>query len=89
MAASDGKVTLSTKLDTSGIKAGSNSIKSAVSDTKTALKGLASAVATAFSVSALLNFSKQSGDAATQTAAIPAYPPQSRQPQRGITCFWI
>ncbi len=69
MGKTDGKVTLSTRLDTSGIKEGAKNIKSAVSDTKAALTGLASAVATAFSVSALLNFSKQSGNVATQTEA--------------------
>lgn len=69
MSKSDGKVVLSTKLDTSGIKEGSKNIKSAVSDTKMAMKGLASTVAAAFSVSAVLNFSKEAGNAATQVEA--------------------
>lgn len=63
----DGRVILDTGINTAGIKKGSKSIKSALSDTKAALRSLAGSVAAAFSVSALLSFSKESGSLATQT----------------------
>lgn len=69
MAASDGKVTLSTRLDTSGIKTGAKGIKSAISDTKAALKSLAGSIGMAFSTAALVAFSKESSEVATQTEA--------------------
>ena len=65
----DGRVVLSTKLDTSGIAKDAKGIKNAVSDTKMAMKGLASTVAAAFSVSAIASFSKEAGNAATQVEA--------------------
>ena len=63
----DGSIIINTKIDTSGIKDGAKNIKSALSDTKSAMAGLASSVAKAFSVAALIKFSKQSGEVATQT----------------------
>ena len=69
MAATDGKVTLSTKIDNSGTKAGAKELKSIASSTGSALKGLANTVAAAFGVSVLINFSKRSGEVATQTEA--------------------
>lgn len=62
-----GKIVLSTKIDTSGIEKGTHSIKKAASGTGTAMKGLARTIATTFSISMLLKFSKQSADVATQT----------------------
>lgn len=69
MANVDGKVTLSTRIDTSGIRKGSKNIKNAVSDTGVALKSFAKTLTAAFSVKALWDFSKQSGEVATLNEA--------------------
>ena len=65
MGKTDGKVVLSTKLDNSGVEKGSKELKSALSDTTSALKRLAGSLAAAFSVSALIGFSKESSAVAT------------------------
>ena len=65
----DGSIIINTRIDSSGIKNGAKNIKSAIFDTNSVMAGLAKKVAAAFSVAAILNFSKQSSEAATQTEA--------------------
>lgn len=69
MVKSDGKVTLSTKLDTSGIEKGAKNIKGAVLSTKSVVMSLAKTIATTLSVRAIVNYSKAAGDAATKNEA--------------------
>lgn len=64
MGKTDGRVVLSTHLDNSGFSKGA---KNAISDIKSAFKGLAGTVAAAFGTAALISFSKQSSETATET----------------------
>ena len=66
---SDGSIILSTAVDTSGIKKGMSTVKNDVSSITKAFKSFAAAVGLAFSVTKLVQFSKESANVATQTEA--------------------
>ena len=65
----DGSIVLTTQVDQAGLKKGINSIKSAVTSTSSAFKKLGGYIGVAFSVTALVNFSKEASRVATQTEA--------------------
>ena len=62
----DGKVTLSTALDNSGFAKGVKKIEGSLGGLKNVAKSLGTAIATAFSVAAVVNFAKESVKAANQ-----------------------
>ena len=64
--AHDGKVTLSTALDNSGFAKGIRKIEGSLGGLKNVTKSLGAAIATAFSVAAVVNFAKESVKAANQ-----------------------
>ena len=66
---SDGSIILSTKVDTAGIKSGMSKIKSDAGGLTKTFGKLASAIGLAFSVTAIVQFSKESAKLATQTEA--------------------
>ena len=66
---SDGSIILSTKVDTAGIKNGMSKIKSDAGGLTKTFGKLASAIGLAFSVTAIVQFSKESAKLATQTEA--------------------
>ena len=59
MAQHDGTITLSTKVDTTGIEKAQGNIKAACGGLMSSFKGLAAAAGIAFGVGALINFGKQ------------------------------
>lgn len=65
----DGSIILTTKVDQSGLIKGMSSIKSTSKSLTHSFKALGGALAAAFSVTAILNFSKEAGEFATQTEA--------------------
>ena len=65
----DGSIVLTTKVDQSGLKKGMSTMKSGVASLIGSLGKLAAAVGVAFSVSAIVKFSKESSDLATTTEA--------------------
>lgn len=66
---SDGSIILNTKVDTSGLKTGVSTIKGGVSSLTTAFGKLAGAIGIAFSVGAIVKFSKEASNLATKTEA--------------------
>ena len=66
---SDGSIILSTKVDTAGIKSGMSKIKSDAGGLTKTFGKLASAIGLAFSVTAIVQFSKESAKLSTQTEA--------------------
>ena len=65
----DGSIVLTTKVDTAGLKSGMFSIKSGTTALKGAVSKLGVAIAAAFSVKALVDFSKESSKVATTAEA--------------------
>lgn len=65
----DGTIVLKTQVDQSGLKKGISAMKSGVSSLTGAFKKLAGVIGVAFSVSAVVAFSKSSSELATQTEA--------------------
>lgn len=66
---SDGSIVLTTSVDQSGLKKGMSTMKSGVSSLTSSFSKLASAIGVAFSVGALIKFSKESSDLATASEA--------------------
>ena len=66
---SDGSIILSTKVDTTGIRSGMSKIKSDAGGLTKTFGKLASAIGLAFSVTAIVQFSRESAKLATQTEA--------------------
>lgn len=66
---SDGSIILSTKVDTTGVKSGMSKIKSDAGGLTKTFGKLASAIGLAFSVTAIVQFSRESAKLATQTEA--------------------
>ena len=66
---SDGSIVLTTSVDQSGLKKGMSTMKSGVSSLVSSFGKLASAIGVAFSVGALIKFSKESSDLATASEA--------------------
>ena len=69
IANSDGSIILTTKVDDSGINKGMSQIQGKASSLTKTFKSLAGAIGLAFSVSTIVQFSKQAGQFATQTEA--------------------
>lgn len=69
IANADGSIVLMTKVDQSGLKKGMSTMKSGVSSLIGSLGKLAAAVGVAFSVGAIVKFSKESSNLATTTEA--------------------
>lgn len=61
----DGSITISTKIDQSGFRAGRNGLESGIKNLMGSLKSLAATVGVAFGVAAVVNFGKASVTAAT------------------------
>lgn len=66
---SDGSIVLTTSVDQSGLKKGMSTMKSGVSSLVSSFGKLASAIGVAFSVGALIKFSKESSNLATASEA--------------------
>ena len=66
---SDGSIILTTQIDTSGINKGLKSIDAGVKSTSNVLARMGGLLATAFSVNALMNFSKASSQVAMDAEA--------------------
>lgn len=69
IANSDGSIILSTKVDTSGINKGMSQIQGKAAGLKGTFLKLAAAIAAAFSVQKIIQFSREAGKLATQTEA--------------------
>lgn len=65
----DGSIILTTKVDQSGLNKGMTSMQNGVKSLSSSFKALGSTIAAVFSVTAIINFSKQAGEFATQTEA--------------------
>lgn len=65
----DGSIILTTKVDQSGLNKGMTSMQKGVKSLSSSFKALGSTIAAVFSVTAIINFSKQAGEFATQTEA--------------------
>ena len=65
----DGSIILTTQVDQSGLNKGMTSMQKGVKSLSSSFKALGSTIATVFSVTAIIRFSKQSGEFATQTEA--------------------
>lgn len=65
----DGSIILTTKVDQTGLNKGMSTMKNKVKSLTGAFSTLGGVIATAFSITAILNFSKQAGEFATQTEA--------------------
>ena len=65
----DGSIVLTTKVDQSGLNRGMTSMQKGVKSLSSSFKALGSTIAAVFSITAILNFSKQAGEFATQTEA--------------------
>lgn len=65
----DGSIILTTKVDQSGLNKGMTSMQKDVKSLSSSFKALGSTIAAVFSVTAIINFSKQAGEFATQTEA--------------------
>ena len=65
----DGSIILTTKVDQSGFNKGMTSMQKGVKSLSSSFKALGSTIAAVFSVTAIINFSKQAGEFATQTEA--------------------
>ena len=66
---SDGSIILTTKVDQSGLNKGMASMQKGVKSLLSSFKALGSTIAAVFSITAIINFSKQAGEFATQTEA--------------------
>lgn len=66
---SDGSIILTTKVDTGGLKKGMSQIEGKAAGLKGTFLKLATAIATAFSVQKIIQFSNEAGQLATQTEA--------------------
>ena len=66
---SDGSIILTTKVDQTGLNKGMTSMQSGVKSLTNSFKVLGSTIATVFGITAIINFSKQAGEFATQTEA--------------------
>lgn len=66
---SDGSIILTTKIDQSGLNKGMTSIQKGVKSLSSSFNALGSTIAAVFGVTAIIRFSKQSGEFATQTEA--------------------
>lgn len=69
IANSDGSIVLTTKVDQSGLNKGMASMQNGVKSLSSSFKALGSTIAAVFSITAIVNFSKQAGELATQTEA--------------------
>ena len=65
----DGSIILTTKVDRSGLNKGMTSMQNGVKSLSSSFKALGSTISAVFSVTAIVNFSKQAGEFATQTEA--------------------
>lgn len=65
----DGSIILTTKVDQSGLNKGMTSMQKGVKSLSSSFKAFGSTIAAVFSVTAIINFSKQAGEFATQTEA--------------------
>lgn len=65
----DGSIILTTKVDQSGLNKGMTSMQKGVKSLSSSFAALGSTIAAVFSVTAIINFSKQAGEFATQTEA--------------------
>lgn len=65
----DGSIILTTKVDQSGLNKGMTSMQKGVKSLSSSFKALGSTIAAVFSITAIVNFSKQAGEFATQTEA--------------------
>ena len=65
----DGSIILTTKVDQSGLNKGMTSMQKGVKSLSNSFKALGSTIAAVFSVTAIINFSKQAGEFGTQTEA--------------------
>ena len=65
----DGSIILTTKVDQTGLNKGITSMQSGVKSLSSSFKALGSTIATVFGVTAIIRFSKQAGEFATQTEA--------------------
>lgn len=65
----DGSIILTTKVDQSGLNKGMTSMQNCVKSLSSSFKALGSTMAAVFSITAIVNFSKQAGELATQTEA--------------------
>lgn len=65
----DGSIILTTKVDTSGIKTFEKTSKTTAQNIGESFKKLGGIIAATFSITAIINFSKQAGEFATQTEA--------------------
>lgn len=65
----DGSIILTTKVDQSGLNKGMTSMQKGVKSLSSSFKALGGTIAAAFSITAIINFSKQSAEFATQTEA--------------------
>ena len=65
----DGSIVLTTKVDTSGIKTFEKTSKTTAQNIGESFKKLGGIIAATFSITAIINFSKQAGEFATQTEA--------------------
>ena len=69
IAGGDGSIILTTKVDQTGLNKGMSTMKNKVKSLTGVFSTLGGVLATAFSVTAIVNFSKQAGEFATQTEA--------------------
>ena len=65
----DGSIILTTKVDQSGLNKGMTSMQKGVKSLSSSFKALGTTIAAVFSITAIVNFSKQAGEFATQTEA--------------------
>ena len=65
----DGSIILTTQVDQTGLKKGMTSMQKGVKSLSSSFKALGSTIAAVFSVTAIIRFSKQSAEFATQTEA--------------------
>lgn len=65
----DGSIILTTKVDQSGLNKGMTSMQKGVKSLSSSFTALGSTIAAVFSVTAIINFSKQAGEFATKTEA--------------------
>lgn len=69
IAGGDGSIILTTKVDQTGLNKGMSTMKNKVKSLTGVFSTLGGVIATAFSITAIVNFSKQAGEFATQTEA--------------------
>ena len=69
IANSDGSIVLTTKVDQSGLNKGMTSMQNGVKSLSSSFKALGSTIAAVFGITAIIKFSKQAGELATQTEA--------------------